>query len=200
MGGGRHPASAGRSAMATGGRSLSRTPCPPVRAARRSRSTPNLSPTIGDDTADDHWTAVRPFDRLARGAVHLEIMAFDELVGGPTAKPGERPWSHATRPKGLVGVGSVARDWHGRGRNPCSAKPPALQTRTARIQSRDGDGIRRVRERGRSSGVEHNLAKVGVEGSNPFARSKYIRHLPHSGGANELRRTALNARTGDEQH
>ena len=27
-------------------------------------------------------------------------------------------------------------------------------------------------ERGRSSGVEHNLAKVGVEGSNPFARSK----------------------------
>ena len=27
-------------------------------------------------------------------------------------------------------------------------------------------------ERGRSSGVEHNLAKVGVEGSNPFARSR----------------------------
>jgi hypothetical protein len=26
---------------------------------------------------------------------------------------------------------------------------------------------------GRSSGVEHNLAKVGVEGSNPFARSKF---------------------------
>ena len=26
-------------------------------------------------------------------------------------------------------------------------------------------------ERGRSSGVEHDLAKVGVEGSNPFARS-----------------------------
>ena len=28
------------------------------------------------------------------------------------------------------------------------------------------------KERGRSSGVEHDLAKVGVEGSNPFARSK----------------------------
>ncbi len=28
-------------------------------------------------------------------------------------------------------------------------------------------------ERGRSSGVEHDLAKVGVEGSNPFARSNY---------------------------
>jgi hypothetical protein len=27
--------------------------------------------------------------------------------------------------------------------------------------------------RGCSSGVEHDLAKVGVEGSNPFARSKY---------------------------
>ena len=27
------------------------------------------------------------------------------------------------------------------------------------------------RTSGRSSGVEHNLAKVGVEGSNPFARS-----------------------------
>jgi hypothetical protein len=26
--------------------------------------------------------------------------------------------------------------------------------------------------RGCSSGVEHDLAKVGVEGSNPFARSK----------------------------
>ena len=30
---------------------------------------------------------------------------------------------------------------------------------------------------GRSSGVEHNLAKVGVEGSNPFARSNEINTL-----------------------
>ena len=29
-------------------------------------------------------------------------------------------------------------------------------------------------ERGRSSGVEHDLAKVGVEGSNPFARSNFF--------------------------
>ena len=29
------------------------------------------------------------------------------------------------------------------------------------------------RQSGRSSGVEHNLAKVGVEGSNPFARSRH---------------------------
>ena len=31
---------------------------------------------------------------------------------------------------------------------------------------------------GRSSGVEHNLAKVGVEGSNPFARSSD--HVVHT--------------------
>ena len=38
---------------------------------------------------------------------------------------------------------------------------------------------------GCSSGVEHNLAKVGVEGSNPFARSKIpvckIRHAGRHG-------------------
>jgi hypothetical protein len=33
------------------------------------------------------------------------------------------------------------------------------------------------RQSGRSSGVEHNLAKVGVEGSNPFARSKFFHSL-----------------------
>ena len=31
---------------------------------------------------------------------------------------------------------------------------------------------------GRSSGVEHNLAKVGVEGSNPFARSSELQGFP----------------------
>jgi hypothetical protein len=30
---------------------------------------------------------------------------------------------------------------------------------------------------GRSSGVEHNLAKVGVEGSNPFARSSFDNNI-----------------------
>ena len=46
------------------------------------------------------------------------------------------------------------------------------------------------RQSGRSSGVEHNLAKVGVEGSNPFARSSFLRkinglenHFP-AGGVN----------------
>ena len=32
-------------------------------------------------------------------------------------------------------------------------------------------------ERGRSSGVEHDLAKVGVEGSNPFARSNIYQSI-----------------------
>ncbi len=31
-----------------------------------------------------------------------------------------------------------------------------------------------TKERGNSSGVEHNLAKVGVEGSNPFSRSNFL--------------------------
>ena len=34
-----------------------------------------------------------------------------------------------------------------------------------------------VSQSGRSSGVEHNLAKVGVEGSNPFARSSFLQDL-----------------------
>ena len=36
------------------------------------------------------------------------------------------------------------------------------------------------RQSGRSSGVEHNLAKVGVEGSNPFARSNDFNDLGDS--------------------
>jgi hypothetical protein len=36
------------------------------------------------------------------------------------------------------------------------------------------------RQSGRSSGVEHDLAKVGVEGSNPFARSSvYVDYCKH---------------------
>ena len=40
------------------------------------------------------------------------------------------------------------------------------------------------RQSGRSSGVEHDLAKVGVEGSNPFARSislDFIKYLKYNG-------------------
>ena len=52
--------------------------------------------------------------------------------------------------------GSLAKNW---GEDPCQ---PVTGMSKARSPT----------ERGRSSGVEHNLAKVGVEGSNPFARSK----------------------------
>ena len=38
------------------------------------------------------------------------------------------------------------------------------------------DGRTTLLGRGCSSGVEHNLAKVGVVGSNPIARSKYRRN------------------------
>ena len=41
----------------------------------------------------------------------------------------------------------------------------------ARRAALPGRTFRPFRQSGRSSGVEHNLAKVGVEGSNPFARS-----------------------------
>src|SRR5580700_2207847 len=40
---------------------------------------------------------------------------------------------------------------------------------------------------GCSSGVEHNLAKVGVEGSNPFARSKISKEMPGIGATRQDR-------------
>jgi hypothetical protein len=58
-------------------------------------------------------------------------------------------------------------------------------------------------ERGCSSGVEHNLAKVGVEGSNPFARSKSLNGLVEQGGARQGRlsaecpRNVFGGRSGD---
>ena len=48
----------------------------------------------------------------------------------------------------------------------CKARKPLLMARHPH-----GDPSPRQRQSGRSSGVEHDLAKVGVEGSNPFARS-----------------------------
>ena len=50
-----------------------------------------------------------------------------------------------------------------------SVRPQGLQIALPSVLS----GLHRP-ERGRSSGVEHNLAKVGVEGSNPFARSSFF--------------------------
>src|SRR3990167_2476291 len=50
------------------------------------------------------------------------------------------------------------------------------------------------RTSGRSSGVEHNLAKVGVEGSNPFARSSFDYHLIVEFGLGSSLRGNLTAR------
>ena len=60
-----------------------------------------------------------------------------------------------------------ASDWATKG---CRAQTPMLSARhpTERLRA-----FRFANSSGRSSGVEHNLAKVGVEGSNPFARSKF---------------------------
>ncbi len=44
-----------------------------------------------------------------------------------------------------------------------------------RSQGKPFTDLSKGRQSGRSSGVEHNLAKVGVEGSNPFARSSFQR-------------------------
>ena len=51
--------------------------------------------------------------------------------------------------------------------------PPCILRRIlahGRLTKRNGAGAS-----GCSSGVEHNLAKVGVVGSNPIARSKFLR-------------------------
>ena len=54
----------------------------------------------------------------------------------------------------------------------CGVKTPGLIAAPRRQASPAGQ-----RQSGRSSGVEHNLAKVGVEGSNPFARSSFQKKI-----------------------
>jgi hypothetical protein len=64
-----------------------------------------------------------------------------------------------------------------RGKWGCGGANCLLMARLTRWMSPDSS-----RQSGRSSGVEHNLAKVGVEGSNPFARSNVNIHLvPNTG-------------------
>src|SRR3546814_1398536 len=56
----------------------------------------------------------------------------------------------------------------------CRVKNPVLIARLTRWNRPVSS-----RQSGRSSGVEHNLAKVGVEGSNPFARSSFPQKISH---------------------
>ena len=53
---------------------------------------------------------------------------------------------------------------------PAIAFTPSLGNKTRHLAGFSGIVITLS---GRSSGVEHDLAKVGVEGSNPFARSNF---------------------------
>src|SRR5207245_1105992 len=73
---------------------------------------------------------------------------------------------------GARGLMILRCDELGRYRGP-AASLRVLRIREGLLPSDAAFGIGRVRRlRGCSSGVEHNLAKVGVEGSNPFARSR----------------------------
>ncbi len=56
----------------------------------------------------------------------------------------------------------------------CRDRKPVLIARLTRWEPSVSS-----RQSGRSSGVEHNLAKVGVEGSNPFARSNFPSNFSH---------------------
>ena len=75
-----------------------------------------------------------------------------------------RAQSPAKSPTLPVGAG-ISRSWQF---SPCPSRKALLVARL----TRRGQRLHQASS-GRSSGVEHNLAKVGVEGSNPFARSRF---------------------------
>ena len=75
-----------------------------------------------------------------------------------------RAQSPAKSPTLPVGAG-ISRSWQF---SPCPSRKALLVARL----TRRGQRLHQASS-GRSSGVEHNLAKVGVEGSNPFARSNF---------------------------
>src|SRR6185437_884274 len=87
----------------------------------------------------------------------------------------------------------------GEGEAPTScAEPPCLLANAGRLcmmraSPRQALMLAAASGRGRSSGVEHNLAKVGVEGSNPFARSRIQQHARTTGSIRGGRRHACAA-------
>ncbi len=98
----------------------------------------------------------------------------------PQKPPAQKSRRHATRrrpatrlaacmglPIPVVHIpGGASHFFMGRATSPlASARVPGHIAAIGGGDAADGSGC--------SSGVEHNLAKVGVEGSNPFARSKY---------------------------
>ena len=101
------------------------------------------------------------------------------------------PGHEVQRPLPLVGVQGAKPPGGVRGGAPPCFQPPersapCCQAAGSRLETAPCS-FRECTERGRSSGVEHNLAKVGVEGSNPFARSSFLQE-------NEAVKTVLRGR------
>ena len=99
--------------------------------------------------------------------------------GNPRTGTGRRYKKSRAGPP-FAGAGAGARGISAAGGEKID-RPQPVRSRSRlsprQLQSRFDYGIRAPSRRARhgcgcSSGVEHNLAKVGVEGSNPFARSK----------------------------
>src|SRR5262249_29799506 len=76
---------------------------------------------------------------------------------------------------GIFVAASVRRRSYGHRWDDQLQRPECLQARTGWVWQERKCGP----DRGCSSGVEHNLAKVGVVGSNPFARSNKINDLSY---------------------
>ena len=77
-------------------------------------------------------------------------------------------WAFAVICEGIIALAMQTENF------PWQAARPMLTARLTPVQGAAAQGTAK-RSSGRSSGVEHNLAKVGVEGSNPFARSKILK-------------------------
>ena len=93
------------------------------------------------------------------------VPAADADGNSAPAGAGRKGPRRADGPVGLRPPPAIAPRRH----NPARGSPGNAQACVTREPP-----LKRVpRLSGRSSGVEHNLAKVGVEGSNPFARSRF---------------------------
>ena len=110
------------------------------------------------------WCLSKPTNWVCSIAARLLRV---RLCAGQPAKPTWRCRSADGRPSGPAMIGTSWTGqiicWNGLPPFCCIQARFAANRRAVACWARHGCGC--------SSGVEHNLAKVGVEGSNPFARS-----------------------------
>jgi hypothetical protein len=149
---------------------------PAARRRRRGASAARRKRTLPPRHRAAAWTRRRCRRAAAEGAsVRVVSAAADAFAalewGGLVQEPAQGVGRQ--RRAGRDGAAPPRRSG---GRTPGSLtdteQPPASPARFSRLQSVFNLlEAARTPERGRSSGVEHDLAKVGVEGSNPFARS-----------------------------